>query len=666
MRWTIGRKLGLGFGAMIALMVAVAGLIWVQVGRSTAAQTTLLEQQLPAEVAVLKLRGSVSEALSLHRGYMILGLQPLADARLVVWKDIHKEMDRLEVLSRAWDAEQRGSLDELKRVMGDFERQQQRIADVAHAPENLPAHRMFFDEATPLADQMMAAIDRVLEAESKEPASAERITLVRRVADAKGHLLESSAAISAYLANGTDEDRARVDQCVADCQASVDRLKASAGQFSAEQKLAFEAYLGAREKFLETAKRAIAVRSESGWNQAEDLCLNTVTPLANRATDLLTAMVKAQEGALETQQGAMESANATMSSTVLIAAAAGALAGVGVAVVLTRQIVRRLTAVLARATQIAGNDLSGKPLNSSGHDEIAELTDAMNSMSEALRALISDVARASEEVAGAATEIAASSEQISAGMEEQSAQVSRVSAAIEEMSASVTEVARSASDASATAGDSGRLAQTGRETVRGSVDGMNAIAETVSTASDAVRELGRRGEQIGAIVEVINDIADQTNLLALNAAIEAARAGEHGRGFAVVADEVRKLADRTTKATEEISDSIAAIQDETNKAVDRMNGSTQQVREGVDRASEAGESLDLIVEGSGQVASMIQSIAAAAEEQAAAAGEVTQSVVSINEIARQTSEGTRQAAQAGADLASRAESLQAQVRRFRL
>ena len=191
-------------------------------------------------------------------------------------------------------------------------------------------------------------------------------------------------------------------------------------------------------------------------------------------------------------------------------------------------------------------------------DELGQLSHWFNAFIQKIHDVIAEVAGSSREVASAATEIAASTEQISTGMGEQSSQVTQISSAVEEMSSSVVEVARKAADAANSASESGRIAGEGGAIVDETVHGMNAISESVSSSAVAVQELGKRGEQIGEVIEVINDIADQTNLLALNAAIEAARAGEHGRGFAVVADEVRKLADRTTKATDEVAQSIEA------------------------------------------------------------------------------------------------------------
>jgi methyl-accepting chemotaxis protein len=195
---------------------------------------------------------------------------------------------------------------------------------------------------------------------------------------------------------------------------------------------------------------------------------------------------------------------------------------------------------------------------------------------------------------------------------------------------------------------------------------MNLINAAVSNGSKSVEALGVRGEQIGSIIATINDIADQTNLLALNAAIEAARAGEHGRGFAVVADEVRKLAERTTQATNEVSSSIQAIQSETRAAVERMEEGVAEVVKGVELAGTAGQSLTMIVNSSGEVTHMIQSIAAAAEEQSAAAEQVSRSVEAIAIETRETTEGTRQAVQAAADLSNRAESLRRLVSQFKV
>ena len=335
-------------------------------------------------------------------------------------------------------------------------------------------------------------------------------------------------------------------------------------------------------------------------------------------------------------------------------------------VLLRRMLGKPIAALIARIREIQQENNLTKRVEVRSKDEVGQLGECFNGFVGTLQGVISDVAGSTHEVAGAATEIAASSEEIASGMQEQSSQITQVSSAVEEMSASIVEVARKSGEVANGAQESGKAAEEGGDVVRDTIVGMNSIADAVTAGAASVSELGKRGEQIGQIIEVINDIADQTNLLALNAAIEAARAGEHGRGFAVVADEVRKLADRTTKATEEIAQSIQAIQSETGEAVTKMNAGTEQVTIGVEKATEAGKSLEQIVAGTQNVASSVQSIAAAAEQQSAAAEQVSRNIESITAVTAQSTEGAQQAAQAATQLSGKAEELLALVGRFKI
>ncbi|MCA9292303.1 MAG: methyl-accepting chemotaxis protein [Phycisphaerales bacterium] len=326
-----------------------------------------------------------------------------------------------------------------------------------------------------------------------------------------------------------------------------------------------------------------------------------------------------------------------------------------------------MAALTARVRDIAEGegDLTQRVDVKSG-DELGTLGKYFNLFITKVHDVILEVVGSAEGVAAASTQIAASGEEMASGMQRQSSQVAQISSAVEEMSASVNEVARKSNETATESRASGDAAAEGGQIVRQTIEGMNAINDAVASSAQSVQELGKRGEQIGEIITVINDIADQTNLLALNAAIEAARAGEHGRGFAVVADEVRKLADRTTKATEEIAQSIKAIQQETVDAVQRMEAGTSHVKQGVDRATKAGESLDQIVHSARQVAGMVNEIAAAAEEQSQASSEISRSIEEINAVSSETSRGASESARAAAQLSAQAEGLLSLVGQFRV
>ena len=338
-----------------------------------------------------------------------------------------------------------------------------------------------------------------------------------------------------------------------------------------------------------------------------------------------------------------------------------------IAVFFASTIVKPIQAVVKRMNELATGDANLRNLlNEEGSDEAAQMGRAVNGFIRTLNELLLKILSTTESVAGAAQTIDTFSGQIAQGTDDQNRQVLQIVSAIEEMSSSVVEVARKSAEASNNAAESGQAAEEGGSVVNETIEGMKAISDAVSAGAASVAELGNRGEQIGQIIEVINDIADQTNLLALNAAIEAARAGEHGRGFAVVADEVRKLADRTTKATDEIALSIKAIQDETSQAVERMNSGTEQVNSGVKTATAAGQSLQQIVSNAQAVAGMIQSIAAAAEEQSAASEQIHRNVEGVAEVTRTTNDGAKQMVGAATSLTGNAHELQSLLNRFSL
>jgi methyl-accepting chemotaxis protein len=294
------------------------------------------------------------------------------------------------------------------------------------------------------------------------------------------------------------------------------------------------------------------------------------------------------------------------------------------------------------------------------------IKESINKVGGSLQDALRKVSEAVSATASASSQISSSTEEMAAGAQEQTSQAGEVASAVEEMTKTIMENSKNASVAADTAKQARLSAEAGGKVVDDTVQGMKRIAGVVNKSAETVKELGKSSDQIGEIIGVIDDIADQTNLLALNAAIEAARAGEQGRGFAVVADEVRKLAERTTKATKEIAGMIKKIQADTTGAVKSMEEGTQEVVRGIELADKAGVSLKEIVGVSQKVTDMVTQIAAASEEQSSASEQISKNVEGISKVTGETAQGTQQIARAAEDLNRLTENLQKLISDFKL
>jgi methyl-accepting chemotaxis protein len=294
------------------------------------------------------------------------------------------------------------------------------------------------------------------------------------------------------------------------------------------------------------------------------------------------------------------------------------------------------------------------------------IADSFNHMIEQLRAIISNVQGATLQVSSSANEIHATAEHLARGSEGQTEQIVNTSAAVDEMAVSIQQVSENAALSAKVADEALSTAKQGATLVNNTVQGMERIRDQVQETAKRIKRLGESSQQIGEIVQLIDDIADRTSILALNASIQAAQAGEAGRGFAVVAEEVERLAERSTNATKKIANLIKTIQTETKEAITAMEEGTREVVEGSKLASQAGQALGQIEQVSARLDELIRSISLAAKQQARASEGVARSMGEISAITQQTAAGTKQAAVSVTHLAALADGLRASVSRFRL
>ncbi|QVW23715.1 methyl-accepting chemotaxis protein [Pseudomonas hormoni] len=369
---------------------------------------------------------------------------------------------------------------------------------------------------------------------------------------------------------------------------------------------------------------------------------------------------------LTASQTVVRDTDAARAKNMLLLATALALVfGLFAAWAITRQIVIPLSQTLKVAERIAAGDLT-QNLVSVRQDELGQLQRSMQRMTLGLRELIGGISDGVTQIASAAEELSAVTEQTSAGVNSQKVETDQVATAMNEMTATVQEVARNAEEASEAALAADQQAREGDKVVGEAIAQIERLAKEVGNSTEAMGHLKRESDKIGSVLDVIKSVAQQTNLLALNAAIEAARAGEAGRGFAVVADEVRSLAQRTQKSTEEIEELIVGLQSGTQQVATIMDNSRTLTDSSVELTRRAGGSLESITRTVSAIQSMNQQIAAAAEQQSAVAEEINRSVLNVRDVSEQTSAASEETAASSVELARLGTHLQMLVGRFKV
>jgi len=338
--------------------------------------------------------------------------------------------------------------------------------------------------------------------------------------------------------------------------------------------------------------------------------------------------------------------------------------GIVLSAVTIKMILRSIVGVQGAAEYGANGDLSHDvPIMSA--DEIGIMAQNFNKMTSGLRKVVGEINTATVSVASSSEELSATADDMHRGANDLTSQIEQVVTAMTEVSQTIMDMAKNATSAADASKNASETAMKGKGIVDTTAGDMVRIAQTVQEAAGTIEELGRSSAQIGEIVAVINGISDQTNLLALNAAIEAARAGEQGRGFAVVADEVRKLAERSGQATKDIAQRIEAIQRAASESVDAMKRGSDEVDKGVGKAKAASTALDSIVSASTNAMDMVQRIAAATEEQSAASEQVTQNMEHISDITKRSAASTEQIKVSASELAKLASGLKTMTSWFK-
>ena len=450
--------------------------------------------------------------------------------------------------------------------------------------------------------------------------------------------------------------------------ALVDKVRAAQAGYAAlasvpEEAALYKAFVGTLDDYLKAQADMLALSRQDKVDEMRTLINTRIKNGTDQMGEQLNKLIAINTtGAKQASDQAGRSYDSAITGIVVVAVAA-ALLTVLLAWLLTRSIVTPLRKALEVAESIAGGNLS-KVIEDDGKDEPARLISALSTMQTNLRQTIQHIAGSATQLASAAEELSAVTEEASKGLQQQNNEIDQAATAVNEMTAAVEEVARNAVSTSEASTQSNQAAREGRDRVVETVGAIQTMTQDVQNTSLLIEGLATQGRDIGKVLDVIRAIAEQTNLLALNAAIEAARAGEAGRGFAVVADEVRALAHRTAQSTQEIEKMVAGIQNGTGEAVQSMQQSNQRTHNTLELARAAGVALEQITQSISLINERNLVIASASEEQAQVSREVDRNLVNIRDLATQSAAGANQTSAASHELSRLAVDLNGMVARF--
>ncbi|EKA5860692.1 methyl-accepting chemotaxis protein [Vibrio alginolyticus] len=664
MNLTISGKLQLSFVLLAVLFMASAVFTYRNVTTVEQYASSLLKSDLPTVDTSRGIQQSVQASLSSIRAYMLLGGDEEAIARLSedvrnIMASTDESLPTLQVLISEQDFQAIQSQWDAVKVSLN------KLIELSHSDENLPAHNLFINEAAPIAEVALDQLQSLINEESGNPFGGDRKRLFKVYADSYTSLANALSALRDFLLYGQQEHLDKYHDLIKYHNQSVAEIDSKLDRLTDNDQSLWSLFKEMQQLYFPLAEQVIALRQSPEWNESNLLMANELLPAADALDQSLETIVLAQQSRADQSGQGINQSIKNVLTTMLIAAALVLFAAVAISKYMGNTIGRRVKNLSERAKTIASGDVSQPPLTVVGKDELADLTDSINRMNQSLASIVAGVSEKAHQVDTSMGALLESAQVTSSNVEQQQTSIVEMGSQLDEIALAARNTLDQANQSVQKLSDSKGEIEQGRDALEQNKVTMESLHGSIEAASTQVTQLSKESEAIGRVTEVIEGLAEQTNLLALNAAIEAARAGDQGRGFAVVADEVRMLATRTTQSTTEINGIINAIQRSTNSVVEEIEHSQSLAGQGAEHIEKAVTRLLVTTEQIGSLNEQMAELAAAAEQQSHATNSITGLMSGITQSVDEVSNNSQRASETSLQVKEQVTELNQQMATFK-
>ncbi|MCF7477320.1 methyl-accepting chemotaxis protein [Vibrio sp. J2-4] len=664
MNLTISGKLQLSFVLLAVLFMASAVFTYRNVTTVEQYASSLLKSDLPTVDTSRGIQQSVQASLSSIRAYMLLGGDEEASARLSedvrnIMASTDESLPTLQALISEQDFQAIQSQWDAVKVSLN------KLIELSHSDENLPAHNLFINEAAPIAEVALDQLQSLINEESGNPFGGDRKRLFKVYADSYTSLANALSALRDFLLYGQQDHLDKYHDLIKYHNQSVAEIDSKLDRLTDNDQSLWSLFKEMQQLYFPLAEQVIALRQSPEWNESNLLMANELLPAADALDQSLETIVLAQQSRADQSGQGINQSIKNVLTTMLIAAALVLFAAVAISKYMGNTIGRRVKNLSERAKTIASGDVSQPPLTVVGKDELADLTDSINRMNQSLASIVAGVSEKAHQVDASMGALLESAQVTSSNVEQQQTSIVEMGSQLDEIALAARNTLDQANQSVQKLSDSKGEIEQGRDALEQNKVTMESLHGSIETASTQVTQLSKESEAIGRVTEVIEGLAEQTNLLALNAAIEAARAGDQGRGFAVVADEVRMLATRTTQSTTEINGIINAIQRSTNSVVEEIEHSQSLAEQGAEHIERAVTRLLVTTEQIGSLNEQMAELAAAAEQQSHATNSITGLMSDITQSVDEVSNNSQRASETSLQVKEQVTELNQQMATFK-